>query len=381
MNILIVEDDLVTGAVLRKMLRGLGHTVAVAYDGLQAWELYHSEGFPFVISDWMMPGIDGVEFCRRVRCDFSHPYTYFIMTTSRDAREDRLAGLEAGADDFVVKPFELADLTARVRIAERIIGMRAELSAARDTLEERVQRRTEELAAANQALSSEISERKHAEDEVRRAYAATIDGWSRALELRDRETEGHTRRVTEITLEMAKAAGFTGECLMHIRHGALLHDIGKMGVPDSILLKPGPLTPQERLVVERHPDFAHDLLNPIEFLEPALTIPYGHHERWDGTGYPRGLRGDKIPLEARLFAIADVWDAMRSNRPYREGWPFERVVAHIMAGQGTHFDPWAVELFLQLVESGKLLEIEKGSRQQPEVFPAPGFAQNNRAAA
>ncbi len=381
MNILIVEDDLVTGAVLRKMLRGLGHTVVVAYDGLQAWDLYYSEGFPFVISDWMMPGIDGVELCRRIRSDATHPYTYFIMTTSRDAREDRLAGLDAGADDFVVKPFELADLTARVRIAERIIGMRAELSAARDTLEERVQRRTEELATANQALSSEISERKHAEDEVRRAYAATIDGWSRALELRDRETEGHTRRVTDITLEMAQAAGFTAESLMHIRHGALLHDIGKMGVPDNILLKPGALTPQERLVVEQHPGYAYDLLEPIEFLAPALTIPYGHHERWDGTGYPRGLSGEQIPLEARLFAIADVWDAMRSDRPYREGWPFDKVVAHIKAGMGSHFDPWAVQLFLQLVESGKLKEIEEHSRMSVSRLPQLGSAQGSKAAA
>lgn len=181
------------------------------------------------------------------------------------------------------------------------------------------------------------------------AYDATIEGWSRALDLRDKETEGHTQRVTEITIRLAKAIGIGDSELLHIRRGALLHDIGKMGVPDSILHKPGPLTKEEWALMRQHPQFAFDMLAPIIYLRPALEIPYCHHEKWDGTGYPRGLKGEQIPLAARLFAVVDVWDALRSNRPYRESWPEEKVLEHIRSFAGTHFDPKAVELFLSIV--------------------------------
>lgn len=183
--------------------------------------------------------------------------------------------------------------------------------------------------------------------ELALAYEATIDGWSRALDLRDKETEGHTQRVTEMTEWLAQAMDIGEAELVHLRRGALLHDIGKMGVPDGILLKPGPLTDDEWKVVRRHPQLAYDLLSPINYLRPALDIPYCHHEKWDGTGYPRGLKGEQIPLAARVFAVVDVWDALRSDRPYRKGWPKEKVIEHIKAGSGTHFDPKAVEAFLR----------------------------------
>jgi PAS domain S-box-containing protein len=181
------------------------------------------------------------------------------------------------------------------------------------------------------------------------AYDTTLEGWSRALDLRDKETEGHTRRVTEMTVMMARAIGVHDAELVHIQRGALLHDIGKMGIPDSILLKPGPLTEEEWVVMRKHPTYAYELLAPILFLRPALDIPYCHHEKWDGTGYPRGLGGESIPLAARIFAVVDVWDALRSDRPYRPGWPEERVRAHIKSLSGTHFDPRIVEVFLDHV--------------------------------
>jgi len=180
------------------------------------------------------------------------------------------------------------------------------------------------------------------------AYDSTIEGWSRALDLRDRETEGHSRRVTEGAMLMARAMDWTGEDLLHVRRGALLHDIGKMGVPDNILLKPGKLTDEEWVLMKRHPDYAYELLHPIVFLRPALDIPYCHHEKWDGTGYPRGLSGEKIPLAARIFAVVDVWDALRSDRPYRAGWSAEAVRKHIAAAAGTHFDPAVVDVFLTM---------------------------------
>ena len=181
-------------------------------------------------------------------------------------------------------------------------------------------------------------------------YDTTIEGWSKALDLRDDDTEGHTLRVTEMTMKVAELAGMNDAQLAHVRRGSLLHDIGKMGVPDTILLKPGKLTDEEWAAMRKHPGYAHDLLSPIIYLRHALDIPYCHHERWDGNGYPNGLKGDQIPLAARLFAVVDVWDALRSDRPYRKGWPEEKVIEHIKAGSGSHFDPDAVELFLKTLQ-------------------------------
>jgi PAS domain S-box-containing protein/putative nucleotidyltransferase with HDIG domain len=202
------------------------------------------------------------------------------------------------------------------------------------------------IAIDNASLFNEL---QHSNTELTLAYDTTIEGWSRALDLRDRETEGHTQRVTEVTVQLARMLGLTDMELVHVRRGALLHDIGKMGVPDSILLKPGHLTEEEWAIMRKHPQYAYDLLSAISFLHPALEIPYCHHEKWDGTGYPRQLKGDAIPLSARIFAVVDVWDALRSDRPYRAGWPAEKVLAHIRSLAGTHFDPQIVDAFLRLI--------------------------------
>lgn len=185
-------------------------------------------------------------------------------------------------------------------------------------------------------------------DEVLMAYDATIEGWSQALDLRDKETEGHTRRVTEMTLRLARAMGMNDAELLHVRRGCLLHDIGKMGVPDRILLKPGPLDAEEWKLMRLHPVHAYEWLSPIQFLQPALAIPYAHHEKWDGSGYPRGLVGEEIPQAARIFAVIDVFDALSSDRPYRPAVPIPEVLAHIQANAGTHFDPLVVQEFLSL---------------------------------
>jgi HD-GYP domain-containing protein (c-di-GMP phosphodiesterase class II) len=178
------------------------------------------------------------------------------------------------------------------------------------------------------------------------AYDATIEGWSRAMDLRDKETEGHTKRVVEMTMKMASYFGFAGEALMQIRRGALLHDIGKLGVPDRILLKPDKLTEDEWAIMRKHPAFAFEMLSPIHYLNQAISIPYCHHEKWDGTGYPRGLSGERIPLEARIFAVVDVWDALTSDRPYRKAWSREEVIEYIRSLSGSHFDPQVVDRFM-----------------------------------
>lgn len=185
--------------------------------------------------------------------------------------------------------------------------------------------------------------------ELTLAYDTTIEGWAKALELRDSETEGHTQRVAEITLKVACALGIREDELDHVRRGALLHDIGKMAVPDSVLMNTGPLTEEEQRIMRQHPVFAFDLLSPIHYLRPALDIPYCHHEWWDGTGYPRGLKGEQIPLAARIFSIADTWDALVSERRYRKAWPKEKVAEHIHSLAGTQFDPDLVDIFLAMV--------------------------------
>jgi putative nucleotidyltransferase with HDIG domain len=206
------------------------------------------------------------------------------------------------------------------------------------------------IAIDNARLFTDL---QHSNLQLTLAYDDTIEGWSRALDLRDKETEGHSQRVTDFTVRLARAMQFNEADLVHVRRGALLHDIGKMGVPDGILLKPGKLTEEEWVVMKKHPTYAYELLSPISFLRPALDIPYGHHEKWDGTGYPRQIKGEAIPLAARLFAVVDVWDALRSDRPYRAGWSEDKVLAHLQALAGTHFEPRAVTVFLGLLEADR----------------------------
>ncbi|MGB8645004.1 MAG: PAS domain S-box protein [Anaerolineae bacterium] len=206
------------------------------------------------------------------------------------------------------------------------------------------------------SVTRDITERRlketeiqHLNEELLVSYDATLEGWSRALDLRDRETEGHSQRVTKKTLELARTMGFGEAELVHIRRGSILHDIGKMGVPDSILLKPGPLTDEDWRVMRQHPVFAYEMLSPIAFLKPALDIPYCHHERWDGSGYPRRLVGEAIPRAARLFAVVDVWDALCSDRPYRKRWTEKETMSYIRAQAGKQFDPQVVQVFLERI--------------------------------
>lgn len=198
-----------------------------------------------------------------------------------------------------------------------------------------------------QGVGRDITKRKLAEENMLQAYDATIEGWAHALDLKDEETEEHSRRVTELTLRIAGMMGIKEEELVHVRRGALLHDIGKMGIPDNILLKPGKLTDEEWEIMRKHPVYAYDMLSKIHYLRQALEIPYCHHEKWDGGGYPRGLKEEQIPLTARIFAVVDVYDALTSDRPYCKAWPRERTLEHIRELSGTHFDPQVVDVFMK----------------------------------
>ncbi len=320
-TVLIVDDQVRGREALASVLEAEGYKLTFACNGAEAIKMARLIIPDLVLLDVMMPEMDGFEVCHLLRADPALALIPVIMVTALDDRDSLLQGIEAGADDFISKPFNRAELRARIRTITRLNRFRAMLD-----------------------------ERQQAADELTKAYDATLEGWSRALDLRDHETEGHSRRVTEMTVCLAKAMGIEGVELEHIRRGALLHDIGKMGVPDAILLKPGPLNEAEWEVMRRHPTMAHDLLAPISYLRHSLDIPWCHHEKWDGSGYPRGLAGEAIPLAARIFAIVDVWDALSNDRPYRRAWPPEKVYAYLAPQAGSHFDPRVLTAFLQLLD-------------------------------
>lgn len=269
-----------------------------------------------------------------------------ILTTN--AREDPRFGQQASVAAYQL----LSILCAPLKVKDDLIGVIYVDNRAQSGIFN-----SDELnlisAFANQAAVAIDNARlfeslQASNDELQEAYHETLVGWVRALDLRDKETEGHTKRVTALTDKLARKMGIEEDSLIHIERGALLHDIGKMAIPDGILLKPAALTPEERTLIQKHPVYAYEMLSPIQFLQPALDIPYCHHEKWDGTGYPRGLSGETIPLAARIFAVVDVWDALISDRPYRKGLPPDDVKQRIREDAGKHFDPQVVEVFLTL---------------------------------
>jgi putative nucleotidyltransferase with HDIG domain len=207
----------------------------------------------------------------------------------------------------------------------------------------------DELSDLTSSFNQMVSNLSKARSELEEAYDSTLLGWALALEMREKETAEHGKRVTEWTMRLARELGVKEDDMVHIRRGAMLHDIGKMGVPDRILLKPGPLTDDEFAVMRLHPVYAWNLLSQIEYLRPALTIPYSHHEHWDGSGYPRGLKGEDIPIEARIFAVVDVWDAVTRDRVYRKALSREESLALIQKERGHYFDPKVVDLFLSIL--------------------------------
>ncbi|HLO16129.1 MAG TPA: HD domain-containing phosphohydrolase [Anaerolineales bacterium] len=214
-------------------------------------------------------------------------------------------------------------------------------------------RTNDEISILTESFNAMVANLSQSQQDLIKAYDSTLEGWAKALELRDKETEGHSERVTTLTMRLAEALGVQGEALVNIRRGALLHDIGKMGVPDAILHKNGPLDAKEREIIQQHPQNAYNILRHIDYLQAALEIPYCHHEKWDGTGYPRGLHGEEIPASARMFAIVDVYDALTSDRPYRKAMPVEEVIAYLKSQNGSHFDPKIVKVFLHILRRAR----------------------------
>jgi len=333
-RILIVDDE---QGIRRFLSYGLGlegFDCRDASGGSEGLKLLETQPFNAVISDLRMPGTSGLEFLKGVR--EKHPQVAFLMATAVDDVRVGIQAMKAGADDYLVKPFQVeAVLTALNRAIEKK-RLEREVENYRQHLERMVDQRTRQLRGAVKRIEQ--------------TYDDTLEGLSATLDLRDNETAGHSRRVTRYCLEIAKALGCSGEQIKTIARGACLHDIGKIGIPDAILLKPGKLTEEERAIMEAHVRIGYHLVCSIAFLASSAEIVLTHHERYDGRGYPQGLVGDEIPLSARIFAVADTLDAMTSDRPYRRARPYSAARGEIIRESGRQFDPKVVKGFLAVPE-------------------------------
>ena len=340
-TILVVDDDPSVRHVISSVLREEGYTVRAAASAEQALELLRASGdVPTVLSDLKMPGHDGIWLLDQILQ--RHPHAAVVMLTGYGDTENAVECLKRGAADYLLKPPRITDL---VRAIERAQSRR-KLAIARNRYHEglahRVREKTLEITEALRRTAD--------------AYTSTLSALVAALDAREHETSDHSQRVVRYTMAIARRMGIAGEQVDRIARGALLHDIGKIGVPDSILLKAGPLTPPEWIEMRKHPEIGHQILQSIGFLAEPAEIVLAHQERWDGGGYPRGMRGPQIPLGARIFAIADTLDAMTSDRPYRRGVSYDEARAEIARCSGTQFDPACVEAFLA-VPVAELVEL------------------------
>jgi putative nucleotidyltransferase with HDIG domain len=341
-RLLVVDDDEAVRELLADGLDAFGYRVVTASGIDEAFEIVRHEPLRLVLSDIDMPGGDGIQLLNRIKQQL--PDLDVIMVTGAVDADTAIQAIRQGASDYVTKPFNLDEVQI---VVERTLEKRRlifENRAHQERLEELVQQRTQQLVEKKQEVEKLYCE-------LEGTYEATLQALVTALDLRDNETHGHSYRVVEYAVEVAEAMGVVEPDLSWIRRGAILHDVGKIGVRDAILRKPGKLTAVEWEEMRRHPEMGFQMLKHIPFLEPALDIVLHHQERYDGTGYPHGLRGEQIPLGARIFAVVDTFDAMSSDRPYRTALGLDQVRDEIARCSGTQFDPRVVDAFLSIEPS------------------------------
>jgi cyclic di-GMP phosphodiesterase len=333
-KILVVDDEEAIRDVVATLLETEGYRCTLVGDGGEALKEFTADSHDLVLSDIIMPGMDGLKLLKKMHA--RNPDVPVIMVTAMHDISAAIEAIRIGAYDYLLKPFDKDQLFLSVRRALEHRRLLLENRIYQRNLEQLVADRTDQLSLALQNLE--------------KSYDYTLDALGGALDLKDAETEGHCQRVTAYTITIAKAMNVEPASLRHIARGAFLHDIGKMGVPDSILRKPGPLTSEEQMIIRRHCEIGYQVLDGIPFLHEAAQIVLAHQERYDGTGYPRGLKGEQIPIGARIFAIADSLDAITSDRPYRKAASFACAREEVRRGAGTQFDPKVVAIFLSIPE-------------------------------
>jgi len=333
-RVLIVDDEASVRKVMAAVLTQVGVSCETAASAEEALRVLETREMDAVISDLQMPGMSGMDLLAKVRQ--SYPQTVFLMVTGVDDTRVAIQAMRQGADDYIVKPQQvdanivLASLTRALHVKR----LEREVENYRHHLEEIVAEQTQQLREALR--------------QIERSYDHTLEVLGAAIDLRDSPTAGHSRRVFLYSIEIAKAMGGLENQMRNIAMGAWLHDIGKLAISDAILLKPGPLTDEEREIMQRHVQIGYDLVKGIPFLADAAEIIFAHHERCDGSGYPRGLKTEEIPVGARIFAVADTFDAMTSDRPYRRALPFETSREVIERGAGKHYDSQVARVFLSI---------------------------------
>jgi putative nucleotidyltransferase with HDIG domain len=352
-RILVVDDEPEIREVLCELL-GDDYECAAAGSAEEALQTLREGGFNLIISDIMMGGMSGLEMIPHVQV--ASPETVVLMISGVQTIESAIKALRAGAFDYIMKPFDLRQVEAAVRRALEHYELRASKRRYENHLEELVEQRT---AALDRALES-----------VEDAYRSTLKALAQALETRDAETHGHSERVVTFSLRLGRELGLDKEQLKALEFGSLLHDIGKIGVPDAILRKPAKLTSEEWVKMREHPLHGQQILREIKFLEGAARVVAQHHEKWDGSGYPLGLRGEEIDLNARIFAIADAFDAMTSDRVYRAGRSYEVAAAELDRCTSEQFDPQVVKAFHR-VPCEDWEELRRHSLMRKQELPAP----------
>jgi response regulator RpfG family c-di-GMP phosphodiesterase len=331
-RLLIVDDELDHRKVLAVMLEQVGMTCETASSAEESLRFLQSESVDAIIADLNMPGVSGLELLAEVRQHY--PHLVFLMATGVDDVRIGIQAMQQGADDYLIKPLQVDMVTLSLERALHKKWLEQQVENYRQNLEDMVCKRTLEL--------------KNALGQVEQTYADTLDALGAAIDLRDGQTAGHSRRVALYAIKMLTEMHGTPQQLENLAMGAWLHDIGKLAIPDAILLKPGALTDQERKIMQGHVQIGYDLVKRVLFLSDAAEIILTHHERWDGSGYPRGLKDLDIPPNSRIFAVADTVDAMTSDRPYRSALPFRDARNEIESQAGIHFDPQVARVFLSI---------------------------------
>ncbi|MCC6743075.1 MAG: response regulator [Acidobacteria bacterium] len=344
-RLLIVDDEESVRSLLYDLLCDI-YQCDVAGCGEDAASLVETNRYNVVLSDIMMPGMSGIELLERIRAE--QPDASVIMVSANHDTRRAVGALRQGAYDYIVKPFELEEVELSVQRALEHQRLVTENRVYQTQLEQLVEARTDELRQANDFLQEKSTKLAEMVSELSGTYRSTLGALAMALDARDAETRGHSERVVAFSLRLGVQIGLSKEELTNLERGALLHDVGKIGVRDAILLKPAPLTAEEWLEMKQHPEFGRAILAQVPFLKPAIPVVAEHHERWDGLGYPNGLSGEGIDVKARVFAVADCIDAVTSDRPYRRSASFETAGAELRAFMGTQFDPRIVEAFFQI---------------------------------
>ncbi|MBI4714866.1 MAG: response regulator [Nitrospirae bacterium] len=345
-QILVVDDEALIREVLTRKLKESGYRIQTAENAFDALEKIRGNGFSVILSDIMMPGMDGISLLKKVRAQ--NPDTAVVMITALSNVNSAVESLRLGAYDYIIKPFNLEEVVISVRNALEKRRLILENREYQQFLEQKVEEQTQEIRGHLITEQQKTQELNSALHEIQITYNATLEALSVALDFRDNETEGHSQRVVQYSLALARELKLGEEDLETIERGTLLHDVGKIGVPDAILKKPAKLTPEEWVEMRKHVEHGFRMLKDIPFLKEAALIVLHHQEKFDGTGYPQGLKGEEIVIGARIFAIADTYDAMTSDRPYRKALTDDDARAEILKYSGTQFDPAVVENFFQI---------------------------------